>query len=104
MARGILATGATGNVGTEVVRALAAAGHPVRALTRDSSAARALTEQEHAGRSYRLTGPQALRRTYLDDQVTDVTAELLGWSPRTFHERPQAHANEFGQLPFHQKM
>ena len=40
MARVILATGATGNVGTEVVRALAAAGHPVRALTRDSSAAR----------------------------------------------------------------
>jgi uncharacterized protein YbjT (DUF2867 family) len=31
----ILVTGATGNVGAEVVRALAAAGRPVRALTRD---------------------------------------------------------------------
>jgi uncharacterized protein YbjT (DUF2867 family) len=108
-------------------------------------AARALTEQEHAGHSYRLTGPQALRpaerlailggalgrdlrlvpllddearrdlsanmpapivdaffefsrgRTYLDDQVTDVTAELLGRSPRTFHDWAHAHANEFGQ-------
>ncbi len=32
-----LVTGATGNVGAEVVRALTAAGHPVRALTRDGS-------------------------------------------------------------------
>jgi uncharacterized protein YbjT (DUF2867 family) len=30
----ILVTGATGNVGGELVRALAAAGQPVRALTR----------------------------------------------------------------------
>ncbi|WP_280184034.1 NAD(P)H-binding protein [Nocardia cyriacigeorgica] len=33
----ILVTGATGNVGAEVVRALAAAGEPVRALVRDPS-------------------------------------------------------------------
>src|SRR5450432_3352928 len=32
----ILVTGATGNVGGELVRALAAAGQPVRALTRGS--------------------------------------------------------------------
>lgn len=31
----ILVTGATGNVGAELVRALAAAGQPVRAVTRD---------------------------------------------------------------------
>jgi uncharacterized protein YbjT (DUF2867 family) len=35
----ILVTGATGNAGGEVVRALVAAGHPVRALTRDPSSA-----------------------------------------------------------------
>ncbi|MFI7442835.1 NmrA family NAD(P)-binding protein [Nonomuraea indica] len=35
----ILVAGATGNVGAEVVRALAAAGTPVRALTRDASRA-----------------------------------------------------------------
>ena len=35
----ILVTGATGNVGDEVTRALAAAGHPVRALTRNPAAA-----------------------------------------------------------------
>lgn len=33
----ILVTGATGNVGAELVRALAGAGQPVRALTRDDS-------------------------------------------------------------------
>ena len=33
----ILVTGATGNVGGELVRALAGAGRPVRALTRDDS-------------------------------------------------------------------
>ena len=36
----ILVTGATGNAGVEAARALAAAGHPVRALTRDPSSAR----------------------------------------------------------------
>src|SRR2546423_12279140 len=33
----ILVTGATGNVGGELVRALAGAGQPVRALTRDGN-------------------------------------------------------------------
>ena len=108
-------------------------------------AARALTEQEHAGRSYRLTGPQALlpadrlailgdvlgrdlhlepqpddeaRRsmsenmppplvdaffefsrggTYLDDQVTGTTAELLGRAPRTFPDWAHAHADDFAR-------
>lgn len=35
-----LVTGATGNVGSEIVRALASAGQPVRALTREPSTAR----------------------------------------------------------------
>jgi uncharacterized protein YbjT (DUF2867 family) len=106
-------------------------------------AARALTEQEHAGRSYRLTGPapllpaerlailgQVLGRdlrllpqsdqdarsamsaampapmveaffefsrggTYLDDQVTGTTADLLGRAPRTFHDWARTHAGDF---------
>ena len=33
----ILVTGATGNVGGELVRALAGGGQPVRALTRDDN-------------------------------------------------------------------
>jgi hypothetical protein len=36
----ILVTGSTGNVGGEVTQALAAAGMPVRALTRTAAAAR----------------------------------------------------------------
>jgi uncharacterized protein YbjT (DUF2867 family) len=108
-------------------------------------AARALTEQEHAGRSYRLTGPQALRPaerlailgealgrdlrlvpqsdqearaamsevmppplvdaffafarggTYLDDQVTSTTGDLLGRPPRTFRDWAHAHAGDFAR-------
>jgi uncharacterized protein YbjT (DUF2867 family) len=108
-------------------------------------AARALTEQEHAGRSYRLTGPQALRPaerlailgealgrdlrlvpqsdqeartamsevmppplvdaffafsrggTYLDDQVTSTTGDLLGRPPRTFRDWAHAHADDFAR-------
>jgi uncharacterized protein YbjT (DUF2867 family) len=40
----ILVTGATGNVGAELVRTLAAAGEPVRALVRDASRAAALPD------------------------------------------------------------
>src|SRR3954462_4251190 len=40
----ILVTGATGNVGAELVRTLAAAGEPVRALVRDPSRAAALPD------------------------------------------------------------
>jgi uncharacterized protein YbjT (DUF2867 family) len=40
----ILVTGATGNVGSELVRTLLAGGHPVRALVRDESRAAAVPE------------------------------------------------------------
>lgn len=43
----ILVTGATGNVGSEVVAALVAAGVPVRALTRDDPPVRALPGVEY---------------------------------------------------------
>jgi len=106
-------------------------------------AALALTEEKHAGRSYRLTGPQALLPgdrlailgqalgrdlrlvpqsdqearsamsaampapmveaffefsrggTYLDDQVTGTTEDLLGRAPRTFHDWAHTHAGDF---------
>jgi uncharacterized protein YbjT (DUF2867 family) len=106
-------------------------------------AARALTEQEHAGHSYRLTGPQALLPaerlavlgevlgrplrlvpqpddeardamsanmppplveaffafsrggTYLDNEVGQTTARLLGRPPRTFRDWARAHAGDF---------
>jgi uncharacterized protein YbjT (DUF2867 family) len=108
-------------------------------------AARTLTEQEHAGRSYRLTGPAALLPaerlailgqilgrdlrlvpqsdqdarsamsaampaplveaffefsrggTYLDDQVTGTTADLLGRAPRTFRDWARTHAGDFSR-------
>ncbi len=108
-----------------------------------AAAARVLTEPGHAGRSYRLTGPRALRPaerlailgralgreltlvpqpddearaqmgasmpqplvdaffefsrggTYLDDEVTPVTAELLDHAPRTFADWAAAHADAF---------
>ena len=66
----ILVTGATGNVGTEVVRALAAAGHPVRALTRDSSAARRPAGVTAVQGD--LTAPDTL-----DGAFDDVTAVFL---------------------------
>jgi uncharacterized protein YbjT (DUF2867 family) len=66
----ILVTGATGNVGTEVVRALAAAGHPVRALTRDSSPA-GLPPGVTAAQGD-LTAPDTL-----DGLFDDVTAVFL---------------------------
>jgi uncharacterized protein YbjT (DUF2867 family) len=44
----VLVTGATGNVGAELVRILATAGHPVRALVRDDSRAGALPDHVEA--------------------------------------------------------
>ena len=54
-------------------------------------AARALTEQEHAGRSYRLTGPQALRPA----EGLTVLGEVRGRPPRTFRDWAHAHAGDF---------
>ena len=66
----ILVTGATGNVGGEVTRALAAAGHPVRALTREPSSSRLPPGAEPAAGD--LNHPDRL-----DDALRDVTAVFL---------------------------
>jgi uncharacterized protein YbjT (DUF2867 family) len=66
----ILVTGATGNAGAEVARALAAAGHPVRALTRDPSSARLPAGVTAAQGD--LTAPDTL-----DGAFDDVTAVFL---------------------------
>ncbi|MGW5379188.1 NAD(P)H-binding protein [Nocardia sp. NPDC003999] len=54
----ILVTGATGNVGAEVVQALAAAGEPVRALVRDPQ--RAVVPPEAEAVAGDLTSPETL--------------------------------------------
>jgi uncharacterized protein YbjT (DUF2867 family) len=70
VAQVILVTGATGNAGREVARALAAAGHPVRALTRDPATAR-LPPGVAAVRGD-LTAPDTL-----DGAFDDVSAVFL---------------------------
>ncbi|REE95861.1 NAD(P)H-binding protein [Thermomonospora umbrina] len=54
-----LVTGSTGNIGAEVVRALAAAGEPVRALTRDPGRAPSLPGVEYVAGD--LNDPASLR-------------------------------------------
>ncbi|HEX2317074.1 MAG TPA: NmrA family NAD(P)-binding protein [Thermomonospora sp.] len=55
----ILVTGATGNVGAEVVRAVASAGEPVRALTRDPAKAAPQTGVEYVAGD--LNDPTSLK-------------------------------------------
>ena len=64
----ILVTGATGNVGSELVHALSQAGEPVRALTRDPSSARI-----PAGNPARIwTGTQVITTDFFAfDDTTD---------------------------------
>ncbi|HZD74284.1 MAG TPA: NAD(P)H-binding protein [Actinomycetota bacterium] len=76
----LLVTGASGNVGAELVSQLTAAGVPVRALVRrqdaslpdevqravgdlnqPDSVAAALTSGQHNGQTYRLSGPESLQ-------------------------------------------
>ncbi|SFL21442.1 NAD(P)H-binding [Streptosporangium canum] len=87
----ILVAGATGNVGRPLVEQLLAAGHRVRALTRNpakadlpagaevvagnliaSVAATALTTDGHAGQEYWLTGPEALTPPEKVRTISDV--------------------------------
>jgi uncharacterized protein YbjT (DUF2867 family) len=84
----ILITGSSGNVGQEVLRQIAKSGRPVRAAFQSVSkassappgveiaimdynqpigavAVRVLTEDNHVGRIYTLTGPEALSNSRL---------------------------------------
>jgi uncharacterized protein YbjT (DUF2867 family) len=67
----ILVTGATGNVGAELVRTLLAGGHPVRALVRDDSRAAAVPEGAEAAVGD-LNRPESL-----DHALDGVTAVHL---------------------------
>ena len=80
----ILVTGATGNTGAAVLRALAEQNAAVRAFVHDpeklsapagvEAAARVLTEPGHQGRACQLTGPEALN----DDDIAARLSEVLG--------------------------
>jgi len=74
----IVVTGATGNVGREVVRHLVEAGEPVRAVTRDPATVRSPGVTAVAGD---LTDPSTLAPA-----LTDATALFLlsGYSPEIF--------------------
>jgi uncharacterized protein YbjT (DUF2867 family) len=85
----ILVTGATGNVGDEVTRALAAAGHPVRALTRNPAAADLPPGAELARGD--LNDPGSLTGVF--DGVTAVFL-LTAPAPKAAPLRRQAHAKD----------
>ena len=72
MTRRILVTGATGQIGREVVAALSAAGRPVRALSRNQQRAGVSVEVEVVGGD--LSAPEAL-----DEALHDVGAVFLVW-------------------------
>lgn len=81
----IVVTGATGNVGREVVRLLVKAGHPVRALTRDP--AKATVPPGATAVAGDLTDPATLRPA-----LGGATALFLlsGYSPDIFREASRA--------------
>ena len=93
----ILVTGATGNVGGELVRALAGAGQPVRALTRDDSPREWPPASDgHEGRVYTVSGPEPLRPA---DRAR-ILGEVLGRDLR-FEGQPddEARAEMSASMP-----
>jgi len=98
-----LVTGAGGNVGAEVVRALAAAGAPVRALTHDRAPA-GLPDDEARAEMSKTTPPEYVDAFFdfyvagsLDEsQVRPTVEDLLGRPPRRFEQWARDHAAAFG--------
>jgi uncharacterized protein YbjT (DUF2867 family) len=85
----ILVTGATGNVGGELVRALVRADDPYDVA---AVGAEALTSGGHEGHSYRLSGPESLLPA---DRVA-----VLGRYLR-FEGESDADARAENELPMH---
>jgi uncharacterized protein YbjT (DUF2867 family) len=81
----IVVTGATGNVGGEIVRALAGAGQPVRAVARPGKEPALPAGVEAATGD--LDQPDTLRPALAGERIT-------GRPPRTFREWAAAHADE----------
>ncbi|WP_103353725.1 NmrA family NAD(P)-binding protein [Amycolatopsis sp. CA-128772] len=103
-------TGATGNVGAEVVAALAVAGAPVRALVRRPDAvlpdgAEAAVPASVLGRELREASlpreyVEAFWSFYADGTLDEATVfptvpEVTGRPARTFAEWAEAHADAF---------
>ncbi|MGW1164598.1 hypothetical protein [Streptomyces sp. NPDC001153] len=83
----ILVLGATGSSRRRVAAHLRALGAPVRSASRHSATRfRTLTEDGHAGRSYELTGPQALSFAEVCSVIEDVTGH-----PMRFHGSEDAY-------------
>ncbi|WP_435805475.1 NAD-dependent epimerase/dehydratase family protein [Streptomyces canus] len=86
----ILVTGATGHVGSELVRRLAAAGEPVRAMTRRPPEACFPVGAEAVygacGAPWTATGVR---------KVLPTVEKVLGRPARTFAQWARAHAEEF---------
>jgi uncharacterized protein YbjT (DUF2867 family) len=87
----ILVVGATGTVGSEVVRQLVTAGQRPRAFVRDARdiaavAVAALSGRGHEGKVYTLTGPQALSF----DEVARICSQQSGRQFRHVRVSPDA--------------
>ncbi|MBT2392242.1 NAD(P)H-binding protein [Streptomyces sp. ISL-1] len=80
----ILVTGATGNVGSALVKQLAMAGEPVRGLSRGGDASRLPPGAEAAAGD--LNSPESL--------IPALTGVRAG-EPRTFRQWAQANAGAF---------
>jgi uncharacterized protein YbjT (DUF2867 family) len=101
----IMVTGATGTVGSEVVRQLLDVGQQVRALVRDRASAagklgdgveiavgdagRPDTQPGHEGNAYDITGPEALSAA---EQVKTISDEI--GTPITHVDIPESAARE----------
>jgi uncharacterized protein YbjT (DUF2867 family) len=91
----ILITGASGHVGGEIVRMLAEAGRPVRAMSRTPervewpAGVAALLDDAHAGQVYRLTGPESLTHA----EQARILGEVLG-RPIAYEELPAEVARQ----------
>ncbi|MDA3625300.1 NAD(P)H-binding protein [Saccharopolyspora sp. WRP15-2] len=81
----ILVTGATGNVGSEVASALAAAGHPVRAMTRRPHEARTPDGVEVVYGD--AEDPASLDEAFRGvDRAFLMTSQQVGTAPRPTHD------------------
>src|SRR4051794_41805037 len=87
----ILVTGATGHVGSELVRLLAAAGEPVRAMTRRPAQARFPTGAEAAYGD--AADPESLAAAFAGvDGAFLMSAQAVGTAPEPTHDLALATA------------